>query len=555
MIYYQRQERGDFQMTPEEISKFVNRPAPRDIPKNVWRAAGKPLVFYALGAFGFLIFLLFFLFLRAWMLPGDILLDIGNKKVTQGVVIGHEPLSKLNSVSGNRTGGKITRVYRVSVRFPARNGEVTANCYAYDDDKKIYNTAVNDEVVVEYIPWYPSIARATGARLSLVYYSSEVMQFILMLFGLAGCCYVWYRRRRLKRLLANGRFASGRVLEIDLDWWKKHRFRARIYSIHQFLPGVVSFNDQYGAARTGRYYAPISTLEIYNRWAAAGRAVGLLYLPGRKDVAVTDLWLSNLLETPFWAQSEKPEGCYALLGIPPTATSYEIEEAYQKKKIEFGSDTSKQKELDSAYNEATTASFAPLRASSSPMPTGKQKKPQPVQSKPRTPSKSSLTSQEISNFVGRPTPRGIPKNVWRAAIGDSPLAFLVLFLIATGLVGLCWYSQNWYSQKDLLESLFVTIAMCAAVVYIWRRIRIQKRLLMEGRYAAGRIYEVKSHGRGQLCTVVSFSDQHGTARKGSCLSSQKCRNTVRQWFAEDRHVGLLYLPDRQDVIITDLWEL
>ena len=74
------------------------------------------------------------------------------------------------------------------------------------------------------------------------------------------------------------------------------------------------------------------------------------------------------------------ENCYALLGISPMAGTEEIEEAYGRKKKEFGADAAKQKELDDAYNEAIMATFAPIRAFSSPLPPltiGKHKKMQP----------------------------------------------------------------------------------------------------------------------------------------------------------------------------------
>ena len=95
------------------------------------------------------------------------------------------------------------------------------------------------------------------------------------------------------------------------------------------------------------------------------------------------------------------ENCYVLLGIPPTAGTEEIEEAYQRKKKEFGADASRLQELDGAYNEAIMATFAPIRAFSSPLPPltiGKNPpqpqavpvQPAPAQALPQAPSIQSM---------------------------------------------------------------------------------------------------------------------------------------------------------------------
>jgi hypothetical protein len=70
---------------------------------------------------------------------------------------------------------------------------------------------------------------------------------------------------------------------------------------------------------------------------------------------------------------------YSLLGVLPTATADEIEEAYQNKKLEFSPERFEQgtadwlrafatlKELDKAYDQAIMATFAPIRAFSAPL--------------------------------------------------------------------------------------------------------------------------------------------------------------------------------------------
>ena len=95
------------------------------------------------------------------------------------------------------------------------------------------------------------------------------------------------------------------------------------------------------------------------------------------------------------------ENCYALLGIAPTATTDEIDEAYQRRKKEFEPDDPKLRELDSAYNEAIMATFAPIRAFSLPLPplTIGKKSPQspppaPEQPRPQAPVQHTYVSAE-----------------------------------------------------------------------------------------------------------------------------------------------------------------
>ena len=155
-------------MTPREIQNFVRRPTPREIPKNVWRMTTKRhnLLHY-MAVFG-----LFMLVLAiSYLMAGTILLDIGNKKTTQGAIIGWE-----------RKSYKEARpYYRVSIRFSTSNGEVTANCYVYNQerfpgwgqtpesrDEQIVDVFVSFKepfpVAVEYVPWRPSFARVVGTR-------------------------------------------------------------------------------------------------------------------------------------------------------------------------------------------------------------------------------------------------------------------------------------------------------------------------------------------------------------------------------------------------------
>ena len=277
-------------MTAQEIQKFVERPTPRCVPRGVLRAAdrGRRLhLRFFLGTVFFLIGLVSILFYRVWALPADYLMDVGIMKTADGVIVGW----KRTFISHSAGKGKekiTTRLYRVEARIPTPNGEVTAYCYAYGRGRipgwgqipESMNELDTDAfvrlkepfpVVVEYIPRYPNLARAVGSRLASCDYVEGLEYLVIFLLGTVLCCNGWYRFRRLKRLLAEGRFTSGHIIKVT----------RRVVS--------VSYNDQFGAKRTGSLLSDPALMAACSQWGAEHHSVGLLYLPGREDVFITDL--------------------------------------------------------------------------------------------------------------------------------------------------------------------------------------------------------------------------------------------------------------------------
>lgn len=285
-------------ITSQEISKFVAQPTPRDVPKNILHAAGAPSYFLA-TLMGLLLILSFFLvtFLFSLMglhsqhggLAGDFLLNIG-KRTAQGIVIDWEgrearfarwPAPRL--------------YYRVGISFHTSDGEITTDCYVTDrrsipgwgqiPESRIEQTfgaivrlKEPFPVIIEYAPWDPSIARAVGTQASLM---SAV--FYLVFFSVLGTipltyAMFWYIRKKLKRTLAEGLFAMGRVSEV-------------CSTKEAGLKVSVSFTDQDGKARTGYRTVTKRVEDTCRKWKADDREVGLLYLPGREDVIITDLWV------------------------------------------------------------------------------------------------------------------------------------------------------------------------------------------------------------------------------------------------------------------------
>ena len=114
------------------------------------------------------------------------------------------------------------------------------------------------------------------------------------------------------------------------------------------------------------------------------------------------------------------------------------------------------------------------------------------------------------------------------------------------------------TQASLGSILFYLIffpllgTMPLAYAVFWYIRRNLKRRLAESLFATGFVKEY-SIQKDNCRISVSFSGQDGSERTGYRILPKRAEAVYRQWAAERRKIGGLYLLDKEDVIITDLW--
>ena len=108
---------------------------------------------------------------------------------------------------------------------------------------------------------------------------------------------------------------------------------------------------------------------------------------------------------------------------------------------------------------------------------------------------------------------------------------------------------NFYSFISILTTL-VIYYMTFRLHRSFRRI---KHLLAEGLFTTGQVLIPEGLLRNPFYFIVCFIDRHSVRRKGSCIVMSELTYTVYKWANDGQSVGLLYLPDLNKVIITDLW--
>ena len=175
-----------------------------------------------------------------------------------------------------------------------------------------------------------------------------------------------------------------------------------------------------------------------------------------------------------------------------------------------------------------------------------------------------MTAKEISNFVNQRTPREVPYGIFRKATpwGSSIIwNFYLSALIVAALFAFSYFVFE-VNIAFLYVLGFIFIASSAAIYLKSRR---AKRLLKEGLFTTGHIHirddfscfsRFKQEADGcDRIYIARFTDQSGTKREASIIASFGIAKAG--WLSElsldARSVGLLYLPDTNAVIVTDLW--
>ena len=166
-----------------------------------------------------------------------------------------------------------------------------------------------------------------------------------------------------------------------------------------------------------------------------------------------------------------------------------------------------------------------------------------------------MTAQEIQKFVSQPTPRKVPKNVLRAAVKRVEVSmrdsyFLSVFCFVLSSTTIRYLQITRFINVFLL---FLLVSFLEYGCYYWYFRKRLIRLLSEGRFATGRIVERGSMFKVFFYGEIQFSDQNSAVRTDKVVRRDARIAVCRQWAAEQRPVGLLYLPDRKDIVITDLW--
>jgi len=307
-------------MTPQEVSEFVNQPAPRRVPTKISRKVTSWR--------GILPFVTIMLLIPVLLL-GPLLIiarspfysDIENRATAHGSIISITPEVRLWGIGPTS--------YTLTARFYRPRGYITVNSLVWGRRnipgwgiipetqnnprrREILTLAEPFPVAIEYLRNRPSIARIVGTRFPGDFSEFIDVFIVFSLIIVAAISVKYLEVRKAMLLLRKGAFTSGYISKRPLvvtsygdDEDPKQDY-------------VASFTDLRGVKCKGHIVLP-SDEEGNQSWlylfAYYGQPVGLLYLPDTEAVIVTDLWLDyypdpNLADKAPNSEHEKSETAY-----------------------------------------------------------------------------------------------------------------------------------------------------------------------------------------------------------------------------------------------------
>ena len=253
-------------VTVEDLGAFLQQPAPRQVPANIWRKK-RHVGLLILGVF-FLVFSIPFMWLFfPWRGADELKLDFGSPEVAEGRVTA---IRKTHMTIGGGRGRAGTPVYGVEFEFRTAAGQAMAGV-SYETGS---HHRSGQSVAVEYLADDPSACRVKGLRMTQAGYWAA----FVVLFPLTGLLFWVFTIRsniRNHALLRNGVFARGEVTDVKATSTRVNN--ERVYKV------TVSYDGPDGQTIT-TFRARGKDVKVAEKRMSSGEMVGLLYdaaKPGR----------------------------------------------------------------------------------------------------------------------------------------------------------------------------------------------------------------------------------------------------------------------------------
>ncbi len=243
-------------VTLAELETFLRQSPPRHVPPTILRKAFRstPGFIIVLGLILSAVGMLFTAIFFPFQVSADIRLSMRGAE-TQGTVTARE------RTAYNENNRNVSR-YRF--RYNVTGISYDGVCYSSTIDLE-----TNAPAVVVYLPSEPPVARLKGCRLSKFGWGA-VLIAIMPATGLAILLFAHRSRSRIRRLLAHGRFAMGRIARVENTTLQVNR--QNVYRV------VVGYKADTGREMEASYYVFCDAAAAAAcRKKEAQEAVGVLY--------------------------------------------------------------------------------------------------------------------------------------------------------------------------------------------------------------------------------------------------------------------------------------